>query len=98
MSVCIVNLVYTNIWKMYIGKLLVLLIIISCQSSQLEVFWSLSEEYWLMNIPSYNRCLKINCKIFVFKNNNAPITAVLQFMWSLCFGKHFASRITGVAL
>lgn len=43
MSICVVNLVYINIWKMDMGKLLVLLIIISCQSSQWEVFRSLSE-------------------------------------------------------
>lgn len=40
----------------------------------------------------------MNCKMFAFKHNNVPIPTVLRFMWGLCLGKHFASRIPGVAL
>lgn len=40
----------------------------------------------------------MNYKIFAFKHNNATITTIHRFMGVLCFGKHFASRIPGVAL
>lgn len=40
----------------------------------------------------------MNYKILAFKHKNATITNMHPFMWALCFGKHFASRIPGVAL